>query len=80
MTLDRLENPDLFSQFVANPEAFIQFLKRHWDEVYTSLFVYQLQPVNPNLPCSILHIIPALHGKATTQVIEKLLQLKDIIT
>jgi hypothetical protein len=80
MTLDCLENPDLFSQFVINPEAFIQFLKKHWDKVYTSLFVYQLRPVNPNLPCAILHIIPALHGKATAQVIEKLLQLREILT
>jgi hypothetical protein len=80
ITLDRLENPALFSQSVANPEAFSQFLKKHLDEVYTSLFVYQLQSVNPNLPCSILHIISALHGKATAQVIEKLLQLRDILT
>jgi hypothetical protein len=65
---------------VANPKAFIQFLKKHWDEVYTSLFVYQFQPINPNLPCSILIIIPALHGKTIVQVIEKLLQLRDILT
>jgi hypothetical protein len=80
MTLDRLENLDLFSLFVANPEAFIQFLKKHWDEVYTSLFVSQLQTVNLNLPCSILYITPALHRKTTAQVIEKLLQLTDILT
>jgi hypothetical protein len=36
--------------------------------------------VSPNLPCPILYIIPALHGKATAQVIEKPLQLRDILT
>jgi hypothetical protein len=42
MTLDQLEDPDLFPQFVTNPEGFLQFVRNYWDDVYTLMLVSQL--------------------------------------
>jgi hypothetical protein len=39
LTLDRLENPHLFSQFAANPWAFLQMLGNRRDDVSMSMFV-----------------------------------------
>jgi hypothetical protein len=58
-----LESPDLFTQFAADPRAFMSFLQDHWDEAYSSFFVFQIQLLNPALSCSVVHCIPATSGK-----------------
>jgi hypothetical protein len=49
--IGRLESPDLFTQFVLDPDAFRGFLAEHFDRAYTSLFVYQIQPIDPKFTC-----------------------------
>jgi hypothetical protein len=40
ITPGHLENPDLFSPFVANQEAFLQFFRNQWDKpVHRCLFI-----------------------------------------
>jgi hypothetical protein len=79
LTLEHLENHHMFSQFVPNSETFLQFIENHWNNAYPFMFVYQLQPVHPALPCLIIHVVPTLHGKGNAQMVEKLRRLKDIL-
>jgi hypothetical protein len=44
--LDCLEFPDLFSQFVSNPHLFHDFVVTDWNEAYSALFVFQVQPIS----------------------------------
>jgi hypothetical protein len=41
----QLEAPDIFSQFVLNPCAFRDFVMERFEQTYSSLFVYQVEPV-----------------------------------
>lgn len=79
-TMNEIENLDLLSQFLSDPGSFVSFVKDHWDETYSALFAFQLQPLNPMWPCSIIHTMPAMNGKGTEEVTQKLLELKDALT
>jgi hypothetical protein len=79
MTLGHLDNLDLFSQFVTNPETFFQFLINQWDSIFTWMFVCQFQPANPTRPWWPIQGVSTLHGKGTAQTIEKLLRPKNIL-
>jgi hypothetical protein len=74
--LNQLESPDLFSQFLTDPDAFVSFLRNHWRDAYSAMFVFQLQPVSPEYPCSILHVIPDVSGKGRPEIVDKLRELK----
>jgi hypothetical protein len=41
--------------------------------------VYQLQPVNPALSSSVIHVVPTLRGSVIAQIVEKLFRLSDIL-
>jgi hypothetical protein len=43
------------------------------------LFVFHLQPINPNLSCAIIHVVASTSGKGNTDVVEKLIGLKSIL-
>jgi hypothetical protein len=55
-------------------------VKEHWDDAYTALFAFQVHPLHPDLPCSIVHTMPATDGKGTPEVVERLLALEDSLT
>jgi hypothetical protein len=78
-TMAHLGDQDLFTQFLVQPSAFAHFLRNHWDQAYSALFAFQLQPLHPRLPCAIIHVEATINGKGTTGTIEKLLQLKTIL-
>jgi hypothetical protein len=63
--INPLESPDLFTQFVLDRDAFRGFLAEHFDRAYTSLFVYQIQPINPKFTCCSVHVAAAISGKGT---------------
>jgi hypothetical protein len=48
--IDHLESPDLFTQFVLDPDAFRRFLMEHFDRACTYLFVYQIRLLIRNSP------------------------------
>jgi hypothetical protein len=52
--LDPVESLDLFSQFLINPDEFVCFFKDHWDDAYSVMFVFKLQPVCSDYPFSIV--------------------------
>jgi hypothetical protein len=76
-TMDRLDSSDLFSQFVSGPVEFVSFVKDYWNDAYSALFAFQIQPIRPDFPCSIIHTMSATSGKATQEVVGLLLALKD---
>jgi hypothetical protein len=73
-SFEALESPDLFSQLLTNPNAFASFLKDHCHDIYSAMFVFQIQPVFPQYPCSIVHVLPAVNGKDTDAIIAKLFE------
>jgi hypothetical protein len=54
--LTHLDNPDLLMQFLADPAAFSAFLREPWDSTDTVLFVFQIQPLHPNLARCVVNI------------------------
>jgi hypothetical protein len=72
----RLDDQDLFDTFLKHPPEFAQFLSDHWDQAYSSLFVYHIQPVNPRLPCAVIHVVPAVNGKGNPKTVGQLSRLE----
>jgi hypothetical protein len=77
--LDCLESPDLFSQFVSNPHFFHDFVVTHWNEAYSALFVFQVQPISYQFTCCAVHVIQAVNGKGTPEIMRKLEHIKDLV-
>jgi hypothetical protein len=61
--VNNLTSPDIFTQFVVHPIKFHEFTFQHWDAASSSLFVYQLQPLTPELACFGVHVVKATNGK-----------------
>jgi hypothetical protein len=38
-----------------------EFLHEHWDEAYSSVFDFHIQPIRPSLPCIVIHVYPVEH-------------------
>jgi hypothetical protein len=74
--LDTLGDQDLFTHLLRDPVAFSNFLSDHWRNAYTNLFVYHLQPINPKLPCGVIHAYAAENGKGTAKTVETLQVLR----
>jgi hypothetical protein len=77
--LTKLPDPDLFEQYLLHPKEFTEFLKVHWKHAYTAMFVFQIQPIQPHLPCCVIHVVPEKNGKGTADTVRRLLQLRDIL-
>jgi hypothetical protein len=74
--LKRLDDRDLFTEFLRDPQAFSQFLEKHWKDAYSNLFVFHIQPVHPASPCSVIDAYPAENGKGNAETVTTLLNLK----
>jgi hypothetical protein len=61
--IHQLDARDIFTQFVLNPYAFRDFVTQYFDRVYFSIFVYQIQPINPRFTCCLVHATAAISGK-----------------
>jgi hypothetical protein len=70
--IDHLDAPDIFSQFALNPTAFRDFITQHFDRAYSSLFVYQIQPLDPKLTCCVIHATAAINGKGNESTVTML--------
>jgi hypothetical protein len=77
--LKRLDDKNLFEHFVLDPISFAQFLAEHWKDAYSALFAFHIQPLNPKLPCSVVHVYAAEHGKGGPETVETLMRLKSIL-
>jgi hypothetical protein len=78
--LNCLESPDLFSQFVLNPLLFHDFVVTHWNKAYSTLFVFQVQPISHQFTCCAVRVIQAVNGKETPEIVRKLEQTKDLLS
>jgi hypothetical protein len=61
--IHQLDAPYIFTQFVWNPCAFHNFVMQHFDRAYSSLFVYQIQPIDSRFTCCLAHATAAISGK-----------------
>jgi hypothetical protein len=77
---DCLESSDLFSQLIANPTLFHQFVLSHWKKVYSSLFAFHIQHVHEQFTCCAIHAIQVRNGKGTPQTVCKLKQIHELLT
>jgi hypothetical protein len=48
-------------------------------EAFTILFAFLLQPINPALPRSVVHVYPAENGKGILSTVSTLLRLRNIL-
>jgi hypothetical protein len=74
--LTQLDSPDLFTEFLRDPQAFSNFLQQHWKQAYSALHAFHIQPVNPKFPCCVIHVYPAENGKGNDDTRKTLLNLK----
>jgi hypothetical protein len=74
--VSNLTSPDMFTQFVAHPIKFHEFLFQYWDAAYSSLFVYQFQPLAPELACCAVHVVKATNDKGNEQTVGNLRKLQ----
>jgi hypothetical protein len=75
----RLDDQDVFTHFRQPSPEFTQFLLNHWDQAYSAMFVYHIQPLNPALSCSIIHVAHAGNGKGTQRTVHQLTRLPGIL-
>jgi hypothetical protein len=55
---------DLLESLTSSPDAFRDFVHRHWDRMLTAAFVFQIQPLDPRLRPFLTFAQPARDGKA----------------
>lgn len=60
---------------IKRQETYINTLK---NVTVSSAFVYQIQPLNPMYPCSVVFIEPSNNGKAAYKQIQNLIQIRDV--
>jgi hypothetical protein len=70
---------DLFDKLMGQPQAFAAFLKQHWTDACSALFVFQIQPIDSSFHCSVIHIVPAVHGKGNSEIVSQHFKLKDTL-
>jgi hypothetical protein len=75
--LKRLDESDLFTEFLKDPPDFAQFLQDHWTKTYSGLFAFYIRCVNSAFHCSIIHVYPAENGEGNSETVEKSLALKN---
>jgi hypothetical protein len=71
-------NYDLVESLTSSSEAFNEFVAGHWDSVFQAAFVYQLQPLDPDLETCILFADPAPDGKTRDGELAMLRRIRDI--
>jgi hypothetical protein len=75
----KLASPGLFTQFVLHPRKSQEFIHQHWNAAYTSSFVYQVQPLSPELTCCVIHVVNAGNGKGNQQTVGKLEEITETL-
>jgi hypothetical protein len=69
-------NYDLLESLTSSAESFREFVEGNWDKVIESAFVFQIQPLNPNLSPFVVYAQPKVDGKARHEQVELLKSLK----
>jgi hypothetical protein len=68
---------DLLEPLTSSSEAFQEFVGQHWDQVFHSAFVYQVQPLDPELEPFVTFAQPTRDGKAMNPQIGTLQTLRE---
>ena len=70
---------NLFQKFSLNPRKFEKFIQKNFNNSYSVGFAYQLQPLFNEFKNIVVHIQPAISGKASTKQIETLHYIREIL-
>jgi hypothetical protein len=65
---------------VSSPHLFQDFIVRHWNEAYWALFVCQVQPISHQFTRRAVHVIQAVNGKGTPEIVIKLERTKNLLS
>jgi hypothetical protein len=76
---NNLTSPDIFTRFVVYPIKSHKFIFQHWDAAYLSLFVYQLQPLTPELVYCAVHAVNGTDDKGNDRTVKKLEEIAEIL-
>ena len=77
--LDVIDTLKLYEDSINMPNMWIDFVKKNWDSILTSGFVYYLQPLDPKIDCIVVHFHIKTNGKATELEKKLLLDNRKII-
>jgi hypothetical protein len=69
---------ELFESLLSSSTAFLDFIHTHWDRVLHAAFVFQIQPLDPDLEPFIVYAHPAADGKAREDHVRLLQDLKVV--
>jgi hypothetical protein len=69
---------DVLQELTSSSTAFADFVSVHWKSILHAAFVYQLQPLDPNLDTCVLFVHGAPDGKARARELAMLKQIKEI--
>jgi hypothetical protein len=69
---------ELSESLLASPKAFLGFVKTHWDRILNAVFVFQIQPLDPEFRPLPAFAQPAADGKARKQQAQLLQELKVV--
>jgi hypothetical protein len=58
----------LFDKLMGQPQAFAVFLNQHWADAYSALFAFQIQAIDSSFHYSVIHTVPAVHGKGNSEM------------
>jgi hypothetical protein len=69
---------ELSESLLVSPKAFLDFVKAHWDRLLHPVFVFQIQPLDPEFRLLLVFAQPAADGKAREQHSQLLQALKVV--
>jgi hypothetical protein len=69
---------ELFESLLSSPKAFLEFVNTNWDRILHAAFVFQIQPLDPDLRPFLVYAQPAADGKARERHAKLLSDLKVI--
>jgi hypothetical protein len=68
-----------FDDFSQHLQKFEEWGLNNSDSAITDTFAFILQPLSPELPCTLLHLSPETQGKATDRIVKLLDIIKDLL-
>jgi hypothetical protein len=78
-SMNHLQSPDLFREFVLDHLAFRDFLAQQWDDAYSSSFVDQVEPIAARLTCCLVYIVPVVNGKGNHVTVATLRSIAETL-
>jgi hypothetical protein len=66
-------------EYSTSLREFENWAKNHSQNVIADTFAFLMQPLDPRLPCTLLHLLPATSGKASDEAVRILLRIREVL-